>query len=332
MLLTLLLLQTACATKAAVNNDSQLTLIAANGGAWYRQVNLQLHEVLGAATSSELQIINATPLGFHMALRGLKDQAGAVVFQSPANSVKLASEGKLTITKLGGDDNMTVEKEPVARIDGITALFPIPALITYVVVSDLSGLTRLDDLPELDVAWLVFENKAELITYTHFLRSAKLKSHALLLSESSLPETVADLRDERIDGFIFKRLGQAEDLSNALQSLEDIGIRILSLSDEHIKALHLTPIEIPADTFAGQSEQVVTGSLRMFAYANAHVSDDMAYQLVKAFWENQNALVGKSTTWSGITPALLDEVSTPFHPGALRYYQEIGVELPDNLH
>ena len=252
-----------------------------------------------------------------MNLKGLEDRTGAVVFQSPAGAVVSASEGRLR-----------VRDEPVERIEGITALFPIPVLTTYVVVSELSGLTRLDDLPDMDVAWLVFENIPDRQTFERYLNRAGLRPGTLLLSEMSLSEAVQALRKERIDGFIFERLGPAEDLSAAILSLQNVGIRILSLSDEQIKTLRYQSIHVPADTFAGQPEPIMTAGLPMFAYANKNVSDATAYQLVKAFWEKQGALLDKAAWWKGVTPALLSRLETPIHPGALRYYRETGVQVP----
>lgn len=162
------------------------------------------------------------------------------------------------------------------RIEGITALFPIPPLNTYWIVSKLSGLTRLDDLPELDVAWLVFENKGETLIFEHYLNEASLRPGTLILSEMSLSEASEALREERIDGFMLRRCGVAEQMTEAMQRLEDIGIRMLSLSNEQITMLNGTPIAIPAATFAGQHEEFVTASLPAFAYANKDVSDAMA--------------------------------------------------------
>ncbi len=48
---------------------------------------------------------------------------------------------------------------------------------------------------------------------------------------------------------------------SSLIRLEDIGIRMLSLSNEQITALNGTPIVIPAATFAGQHKEFVTASL-----------------------------------------------------------------------
>ena len=136
-LLAVLLLQAGCATRthALPDENTQLTLLAANGGSWYRQVNLQLAEVLATTTEGDLQIMSAAPSAPLTNLKGLEDRAGAVVFQSWEDAVISASDGSLR-----------VRDEPVERIEGITALFPTPALSTYLVVSTLSGLSSLEDL------------------------------------------------------------------------------------------------------------------------------------------------------------------------------------------
>ena len=35
--------------------------------------------------------------------------------------------------------------------------------------------------------------------------------------------------------------------------------------------------------------------------------------------------------WGSITPAMLENMTGTLHPGALRYYEEAGIEVPDTL-
>ncbi len=55
----------------------------------------------------------------------------------------------------------------------------------------------------------------------------------------------------------------------------------------------------------------------------------MGKQLVQSFWENKATLVEKAAWWKSASPTLFDKVITPFYPGALRYYREVGIEVPE---
>ena len=66
--------------------------------------------------------------------------------------------------------------------------------------------------------------------------------------------------------------------------------------------------------------------------AGAHVPEDAVYEITKAFWAGVQEME-TSAPWLRqikLEDALRD-LNLPLHPGALRYYEEIGMEIPDDL-
>ena len=62
----------------------------------------------------------------------------------------------------------------------------------------------------------------------------------------------------------------------------------------------------------------------------ADLPDDLVYQLVKAVFENQPLLVKATSAASDTLPQnAVKDTFLPFHPGAVRYYREIGISVPD---
>ena len=60
--------------------------------------------------------------------------------------------------------------------------------------------------------------------------------------------------------------------------------------------------------------------------------DELVYQLVKAVFENQPRLVKATAAASDTLPQnVVKNNYLPFHPGAVRYYREIGIKIPDAL-
>ena len=91
----------------------------------------------------------------------------------------------------------------------------------------------------------------------------------------------------------------------------------------------LTPSLIPSGTYPSQHEDYHTVGLYVFAIIHSDVSDDLAYRIVKAVFEHQPELVSAIPAAKDTVPANLDrDTFLPLHPGAARYYREIGVAIP----
>ena len=89
---------------------------------------------------------------------------------------------------------------------------------------------------------------------------------------------------------------------------------------------------IPAGTYPGVEEDVTTVAQPNFLAVNSDVSDENVYMITKAIYENLPFL-------QAIHPATLDMsldtaitgLPLPLHPGAIRYYEEQGLTIPDRL-
>ena len=69
-----------------------------------------------------------------------------------------------------------------------------------------------------------------------------------------------------------------------------------------------------------------------FAIGRADLPNDLVYQLVKAVFENQPRLVKANPAARETLPQNADKNTfLPFHPGAVRYYREIGISIPESL-
>jgi hypothetical protein len=64
----------------------------------------------------------------------------------------------------------------------------------------------------------------------------------------------------------------------------------------------------------------------------ALLADDLVYQLVKTVFDNQPRLVKAASAASETLPQnVVKDTFLSFHPGAVRYYREIGISIPDAL-
>jgi TRAP transporter TAXI family solute receptor len=83
---------------------------------------------------------------------------------------------------------------------------------------------------------------------------------------------------------------------------------------------------IPAGTYDGQSGDVLTASVPNFLVTREGVSDDLAYQMTKSLFDHLDQLVQTHPAAKDIDiKKAATGLPIPLHPGAERYYREIGL-------
>ncbi len=92
------------------------------------------------------------------------------------------------------------------------------------------------------------------------------------------------------------------------------------------------PYTIAAGTYPGQDSDVQTIAQPNFLAVNASVDENHVYLLTKTIYENLPFLqaIHKATMAMDVNKAM-GGLPVPLHPGAMRYYQEVGLEVPENL-
>jgi len=107
-------------------------------------------------------------------------------------------------------------------------------------------------------------------------------------------------------------------------------IRLLSLPDDKIKALqkinagYLKGI-IPKGTYPGVDYDVWTVSYFTHLIISAKLPDDLVYKITKTLANNLPRFAEVVKDMKGVTPKdLALDIGVPFHPGALKYFKEIG--------
>jgi len=107
-------------------------------------------------------------------------------------------------------------------------------------------------------------------------------------------------------------------------------VRYVAFAPSEIAALRLimpelTPSRIPAGTYPSLLREYQTVGLYNFAVARADLPDDLVHDGVKAVFDNHEELMEAHAAAASTIPANIDRNSfLPLHPGAIRYYQQIG--------
>ena len=92
------------------------------------------------------------------------------------------------------------------------------------------------------------------------------------------------------------------------------------------------PYTIKAGTYPGQTKDVNTVAQPNFLAVNASVSEEHVYKLTKAIYENLPFLqaIHKATNVMAVEKAMAG-LPVPLHPGAAKYYKEVGLKIPAHL-
>jgi TRAP-type uncharacterized transport system substrate-binding protein len=107
-------------------------------------------------------------------------------------------------------------------------------------------------------------------------------------------------------------------------------VRYVAFTANEIAALRLaipelTASRIPAGTYPSLLRSYQTLGLFNFAVAHAQLPDDLVYQVVRAVFENQEEMMEANAAAAETIPANIERNTfLPLHPGAIRYYRQIG--------
>jgi TRAP transporter TAXI family solute receptor len=93
------------------------------------------------------------------------------------------------------------------------------------------------------------------------------------------------------------------------------------------------PFTIPADTYTTLDHDIETIAMFNFGIVRKDANQDFVYDLVKAYHENNDMLVQTHVSMKeAVAEAIKINKDVPLHTGAIKYYEEIGIELPESVY
>lgn len=85
---------------------------------------------------------------------------------------------------------------------------------------------------------------------------------------------------------------------------------------------------IPPGTYTGQNQAIDTLSDWTLVFTNKDLPDDFIYNFVKVVFENHQDIVNGFKAAKDCVAENIKYSRVPLHPGAIKYYEEIGIKLP----
>ncbi len=291
--------------------ETRVTYKSAKSTSSYYQMAVQIAEAVKNGSDGEMIVTIEESQGSVQNVMEATVRPGNYVFTTPPVLVKLANAGKAMFKD---------KKNP--KFATIRALFPIPSLTMHFVVREDSGIKKFADLDGKTL--LIGKGSFGAREGAKYLKLFGLEGK-VTLADVELSNAVPALKNRQIDGFVTAGSYPAP---NVIEAAAGTGVTVLSLTDEQIKKTKRTKLTIPANTYAGVAAATNTTSLPVVAYTTTNMDEATAYTLTKTYWTQKAKMGGDNAWWNGVSADMLENITGKIHPGALKYYKEVGVSVP----
>ena len=149
-------------------------------------------------------------------------------------------------------------------------------------------------------------------------------------TELTSSEQVKALCDGKIDAFGYSvgfPNGAMEQAATCAAKASPINLTgapvqgLISGADYYAEAV------IPKGTYTGQKKDATTFGVKATVVTSADVSDELVYLVVKAVMENFDKFKEQHPAFAFLEKKnmIKDGLSAPLHPGAIKYYKEVGL-------
>jgi TRAP transporter TAXI family solute receptor len=214
----------------------------------------------------------------------------------------------------------------IGNLRALAALFPESM---HVVVGAGTPIAGLADLKGRHVS--LGEKESGTLADTRLvLAEAGIKEKAIKAEYVRVGQAAGMVQDGKLDGFFLVAGYPVPAIVDLASTTE---IRLLPSPDKLVDALHerfryFRHSAIPGGTYKGVDQPTATLAVPALWVASAEVPDDLAYNIVKALWSEhaRKLLTSRHALGERIRREdALDGIDIPLHPGAERYYREIGL-------
>jgi len=203
----------------------------------------------------------------------------------------------------------------------------------HIVTLEGSGITSLEDLRGKRVSIGAPGSGTEVNTAA-ILEANGISYDDIDEQRLNFNETADALGNGDIDAGFWSVGAPTSSLLN-LATTQDIVI--LSLTQEEMEAAMVADATfamttLPGGSYNGVDEDILVLGIPNVLTVSSEMSDDLAYELTKAMFENIAELRAVHPAANETTIEFsMAATPIPLHAGALRYYDEVGADVPDAL-
>jgi uncharacterized protein len=156
----------------------------------------------------------------------------------------------------------------------------------------------------------------------------KFKADGGTISYTSITDRSKALQDKNVDAIFIPAQVAYPDLMAVHQAA---GIRVIGFPNDAVdKTLGTMPglvkSKVPKGLYGVVDSDLASPGFLQQLIVDANLSDELVYRITKLWWERIKEIheIAPGLDQANVKMAM-EHATIPFHPGALRYYKEIGV-------
>ncbi len=219
------------------------------------------------------------------------------------------------------------EGKPYRELRSVMAIYPE---VLSLVINKNAGISRLQDIRGKRINIGNPGSGNEITTLDLFGEVGLTKGGLALAGTLKAPECPDALKQQQIDGY-FYMVGHPSANINIASKLT--GIDLVPIEGEAIDKMikrypYYIKSTIPGGTYQGVNRDVPSLGVKAVLVTSAEVSDEAVQLVLKAVLDNFSELKASHPLLAqdAVTKQnLLVGLSAPLHPGAEKYYQEVGL-------
>lgn len=222
------------------------------------------------------------------------------------------------------------ELAPGIEHKDIRALFPMYQTPFQVIALEGSGIASVSDLEGKRVS----VGPAGGTPGTYWPRFFETLGISVDVSYAGASDAASQLKDGLIDAFAF---AAGVPISAFAQLAVENPVVMFGFTEEQREKIleahpSVSPYTIPSSTYVGHEYEQQTVAMWNFAIAHKDVPESLAYEITKLVLENNDRMKQIHAAAEETRLENWDKNSfLPYHPGAVRYLEEQGIDVPDEL-
>ena len=277
-------------------------------------------------------------------------------YYAVGNALVTTLDGKLSLSKLTAVDSGASKANVQLVTAGSAQMSILQSDVLNYAHNGAGGETMFDGAADTNSLWVagVYNETVQLVTSPDITDISQLKGKTVCVGDVGSGTALNAAQVLEAYGMTFDDIkvmydsfsGGAEALKNGqcdaaftvsgapTPALTDLAtaynFNMPSLSDEAVSYLttnypFLVQDNLPANTYTCVADETVCVAVKAVFTASKDLSEDVVYEITKAMFDNQADLANAQAKFGFLSPEGAVAGSFDLHPGAEKYYKEIGV-------
>ena len=277
-------------------------------------------------------------------------------YYAVGNALVTTLDGKLSLSKLTAVDSGASKANVQLVTAGSAQMSILQSDVLNYAHNGAGGETMFDGAADTNSLWVagVYNETVQLVTSPDITDISQLKGKTVCVGDVGSGTALNAAQVLEAYGMTFDDInvmydsfaGGADALKNGqcdaaftvagapTPALTDLAttysFNMPSLSDEAVAYLtsnypFLVQDNLPANTYTCVADETVCVAVKAVFTASKDLSEDVVYEITKAMFDNQAELANAQAKFGFLNPEDAVAGSFDLHPGAEKYYKEIGV-------